>query len=62
MIELIPEPGDEPGEPGGAGFRVLPSPSQLGEVLDRLDAIDRRLAAIERRLGLGEPPAEAEPG
>jgi hypothetical protein len=34
----------------------------LDELLDRLDAIDRRLAAIERRLGLGEPPAEAEPG
>jgi ATP-dependent Clp protease ATP-binding subunit ClpC len=62
VIELIPEPGDEPGEPGGAGFRVLPSPSRPGEVLDRLDAIERRLDAIERRLGLGEPPAEAEPG
>jgi ATP-dependent Clp protease ATP-binding subunit ClpC len=62
VIELIPEAGDEPGEPGGAAFRVLPRPSQLGEVLDRLDAIDRRLAAIERRLGLAEPSAEAEPG
>jgi hypothetical protein len=31
-------------------------------VLRRLDAIDSRLEAIERQLGIGEPPAGAEPG
>ena len=62
VMELVPVAGDEPGEPAGVAFRVLPSPSQLEEVLRRLDAIERRLDGIERRLGLGEPPAEAEPG
>jgi ATP-dependent Clp protease ATP-binding subunit ClpC len=61
VIELIPEASDEPTE-HVRPVRIVGTPAQLGEVLDRLDAVDRRLAAIERRLGLGEPPAAAGPG
>jgi ATP-dependent Clp protease ATP-binding subunit ClpC len=64
VLELVPPAGAEPpGLPGpGRSGRLVIGPAQFGELLDRLDAIERRLAAIERRLGLGEPPAEAEPG
>ncbi len=61
VIELIPEASDEPTE-HERPVRIVGTPAQLGEVLDRLDAIERRLAAIERRLGPGEPPGEAESG
>jgi ATP-dependent Clp protease ATP-binding subunit ClpC len=61
VIELLPAASDDPAE-RVRPVRVVGTPAQLGEVLRRLDRIDSRLAAIERRLGLGEPPAEAEPG
>ena len=64
VLELVPLAGEEPGDrpdPSRSG-RLLVTAAKLDELLDRLDAIDRHLAAIERRLGLGEPPAEAEPG
>ena len=58
--------------PGGASLPTCPrtgrpvgitaTPAQFQQLMNRLGAIDRRLAAIERQLGLGEPPAEAEPG
>ncbi len=61
VIELIPEASDEPTE-HVRPVRIVGTPAQLGEVLDRLDAIDQRLAAIERRLGMGERPGQAESG
>jgi ATP-dependent Clp protease ATP-binding subunit ClpC len=36
--------------------RVVGSPAQLAEILGRLRSIDTRLAAVERRLNLGEQP------
>jgi len=64
VLELVPPAGQEPGDRPDPGRPVrLPiTAAKFDELLDRLDAIDRHLAAIERRLGLGEPPAEAEPG
>ena len=64
VLELVPAAGEEPADLPEAGqpVRLTVTAAQFDQLLDRLDAIDRRLAAIERRLGLGEPPAEAEPG
>ena len=64
VLELVPPAGEEPAGPPEAGqsVRLALSVAQFEQLLERLDAIDRRLAAIERQLGLGEPPAEAEPG
>jgi ATP-dependent Clp protease ATP-binding subunit ClpC len=61
VIELLPAATDEPAEQVRP-VRVVGTPAQLDEVLRRLDTIDSRLAAIERRLGLGEPPAETGSG
>jgi ATP-dependent Clp protease ATP-binding subunit ClpC len=61
VIELLPAASDDPAE-RVRPVRVVGTPAQLDEVLRRLDTIDSRLAAIERRLGLGEPPAAAGPG
>jgi len=64
VIELAPaagaEPADLPPTARPAGLTV--TPAQIQQLLNRLSSIDRRLAAIERQLGLGEPPAEAGPG
>jgi hypothetical protein len=38
--------------------RIVGSPAQLAEILNRLRSMDTRLAALERHLGL----AAAEPG
>jgi ATP-dependent Clp protease ATP-binding subunit ClpC len=51
----------------GPEVRVVGSPGQIAEILNRLRSIDGRLAAIERHLGLaarpaGEPEPPAEPG
>ena len=64
VLELVPPAGEEPGDrpDPGRSVRLPVTAARFDELLDRLDAIDRHLAAIERRLGLGEPPAEAEPG
>ncbi len=64
VLELVPVAGEEPAGPPEAGqsVRLAFSVAQFEQLLERLDAIDRRLAGVERRLGLGEPPAEAEPG
>jgi ATP-dependent Clp protease ATP-binding subunit ClpC len=47
---------------GGAGMgpdvRIVGSPAQMSEILNRLRSIDTRLAAVERHLGLAAP----EPG
>jgi ATP-dependent Clp protease ATP-binding subunit ClpC len=61
VIELIPAASDEPAE-HVRPVRIVGTPAQLEQVLQRLDAIEQRLGAIERQLGHGEPPAEAEPG
>jgi ATP-dependent Clp protease ATP-binding subunit ClpC len=61
VIELLPAASDDPAE-RVRPVRVVGTPAQLDEVLRRLDTIDSRLAAIERRLGLDEPPAAAGPG
>jgi ATP-dependent Clp protease ATP-binding subunit ClpC len=61
VIEVLPVASDEPAEQVRP-VRIVGTPAQLDEVLRRLDTIDSRLAAIERRLGLGEPPAEAGSG
>jgi ATP-dependent Clp protease ATP-binding subunit ClpC len=52
---------------GGAGtgpeVRIVGSPAQIAEILNRLRSIDTRLATVERHLGLGAPepgPAAAE--
>ncbi len=61
VIELL---GGGPGGAvveGGAAVRIGGSRAQLEEILGRLGAIDARLAAIERHLGIGEPPAAAAP-
>ena len=64
VLELAPPGGDEPADLPRTGrpIGVTATPAQFQQLMDRLGAIDRRLAAIERQLGLGEPPAEAEPG
>ncbi len=61
VLELVPPVGEDP---SGADrpVRVVRAPAQLDEALRRLNAIEARLAAIEQRLGLGEPPAAAGPG
>jgi ATP-dependent Clp protease ATP-binding subunit ClpA len=54
---------------GGAGMgpevRIVGSPAQMAEILNRLRSIDTRLAALERHLGLGtaepDPAAREEP-
>jgi ATP-dependent Clp protease ATP-binding subunit ClpC len=60
------EPGEEPRGEGEAGLtrlppdvRLLGSPAHLQEVIRRLGAIDGRLAAIERHLGIGKADPEA---
>ena len=61
VIELL---GGGPGSAvveGAAAVRIRGSRAQLEEILSRLGAIDARLAAIERHLGVGEPPAAAAP-
>jgi ATP-dependent Clp protease ATP-binding subunit ClpC len=63
VLELAPPPGAEPGdlsEPGRP-LRVMVTPGQIDQLLARLEAIESRLAAIERHLGLREPPAAAAP-
>jgi ATP-dependent Clp protease ATP-binding subunit ClpC len=64
VIELTPAAGAEPADLPQAARPAGPTvtPAQFQQLLNRLGAIDRRLAAIERQLGLGEPPAEAGPG
>ena len=58
VTELVGRPGPRPaGQPGG--MRVTGSPLPIHEIVTRLDAIDRRLAAIERHLGIGETGAAA---
>ena len=58
VTELVGRPGPRPaGQPGG--MRVTGSPLPIQEIVTRLDAIDRRLAAIERHLGIGETGAAA---
>jgi hypothetical protein len=57
------EAGGRPEAAGvGAGMgpevRIVGSPAQLAEILNRLRSMDTRLAALERHLGL----AAAEPG
>jgi ATP-dependent Clp protease ATP-binding subunit ClpC len=42
--------------------RVAGSPGQLAEILARLRSIDTRLAAVERRLDLGEQPPGPDAG
>jgi ATP-dependent Clp protease ATP-binding subunit ClpC len=58
VIELAGAAGERPAEQQ-VPIRILGSPAQLREIVSRLDAIDRRLAAIERHLGIGEPPGAA---
>ncbi len=59
VIELLGVgPGSAVAE-GQAAVRIGGSRGQLEEILSRLGAIDARLAAIERQLGMGEPPAAA---
>ncbi len=59
VIELLGAgPGSAVAE-GEAAVRSRGSRGQLEEILSRLGAIDARLAAIERHLGMGEPPAAA---
>jgi ATP-dependent Clp protease ATP-binding subunit ClpC len=70
VLRLVRERGEELGEeltgeaePGMArlppGVRLVSSPGQLQEVIRRLGAIDDRLAAIERHLGIGKADPEA---
>jgi ATP-dependent Clp protease ATP-binding subunit ClpC len=58
VTELAGTAGERPAEQQ-VPIRILGSPAQLREIVSRLDAIDRRLAAIERHLGIGEPPGAA---
>ena len=69
VIQLLHEMRGEEGERvHRSSVRVVGSPAQLDEIVERLGIIAGRLAAIERRLGLGqdvpgapEPPT-ADPG
>jgi ATP-dependent Clp protease ATP-binding subunit ClpC len=45
--------GDEP------EVRIVGSPPELAEILNRLRSIDTRLAAVQRHLGLGREPGPA---
>jgi ATP-dependent Clp protease ATP-binding subunit ClpC len=58
VIELAPAGTGEARAQAGI-VRVAGSPVQLEEIMDRLETIARRLAAIERHLGIepGEGPA-----
>jgi ATP-dependent Clp protease ATP-binding subunit ClpC len=58
VTELAGAAGERPAEQQ-VPIRILGSPAQLREIVSRLDAIDRRLAAIERHLGIGEWPGAA---
>jgi ATP-dependent Clp protease ATP-binding subunit ClpC len=62
VTELVgrpsPRPAEQPAEQPG-GTRVTGSALPVHEIVTRLDAIDRRLAAIERHLGTGETGAAA---
>ena len=68
VLELIREGGLE-GESAaelearltriGPEVRVVGSPEQMAEIIDRLRSIDRRLAAVERHLGTGKADPEA---
>jgi ATP-dependent Clp protease ATP-binding subunit ClpA len=42
--------------------RIVGSPAQIAEILARLRSIDARLAAVERRLDLGEQPPGPDAG
>ena len=43
----------------GPDVRIVGSPAQVAEVIARLRSIDRRLAAVERHLGIGKADPEA---
>jgi len=68
VLELIRERGAE-SEPLsemearltslGPDVRIVGSPAQVAEVIARLRSIDRRLAALERHLGIGKAGPEA---
>ncbi len=63
VLELAPAGGEEPDDPPeiGGPVRLTVTPGQLDRLLRQLESIDGRLAAIERHLGLGEPPTAAAP-
>jgi ATP-dependent Clp protease ATP-binding subunit ClpC len=61
VIELAPAGTGEARAQAGS-VRVAGSPAQLGDILDRLDAIGRRLAAVERHLGIGSGGGPASSG
>jgi ATP-dependent Clp protease ATP-binding subunit ClpC len=63
VLELAPPPGAEPADlpESGRPVRVMVTPAQLDHLMARLEGIESRLAAIERHLGLSEPPAAAAP-
>jgi len=60
VIELAPAGTGEARAQAGP-VRVVGSSVQLQDIMDRLDTIARRLAAVERHLGIepGEPPARS---
>ena len=68
VLELVRGGGGE-GEPAGEmearltsigpDVRIVGSPAQVAEVIARLRSIDRRLAALERHLGIGKAGPEA---
>jgi len=60
VIQLVRGGEGEPA-PHRAPTRIAGSPAHLAEILSRLGAIDTRLAAIERHLGIGQPPAASAP-
>ena len=57
VVQLLHGPGGEGEQAHRSSVRVAGSPAQLDEIVERLDVIAGRLAAIERRLGLGEEKA-----
>jgi ATP-dependent Clp protease ATP-binding subunit ClpC len=64
VLELAPPAGGDPGEfpEPGRPVRRAATPAQLDQLLlARLEVIESRLDAIERQLGLGQPPAAAAP-
>jgi ATP-dependent Clp protease ATP-binding subunit ClpC len=60
VIELAP-PGTGEARAEAGTVRVVGSSVQLEDIMDRLDTIARRLAAVERHLGIehGEGPASS---
>jgi len=60
VIELAPAGTGEARAQAGP-VRVVGSSVQFQDIMDRLDTIARRLAAVERHLGIepGEPPARS---